>query len=77
MNTATGTLGLIDADLVTASGTTTLNVIAYAPTLGWTDVLLDSLIYVTPPEDGMQEIILRGTPPCGVVLKPLSILSFS
>ncbi len=70
MNTATGTLGLLDADLVTKSGVTTLNVIALAPTLGWTDVRLDSVIYVNPPADGIQEVILRGTPPAGPIVLP-------
>ncbi|WPD22719.1 MAG: hypothetical protein SD837_21355 [Candidatus Electrothrix scaldis] len=77
MNTTTGTLELLDADLVKKSDTTTLNVIVCAPTLGWTNVLLDSLIYVKPPEDGIQEVILRGTPPCGIVPQVLERFDLS
>lgn len=77
MNTVTGTLELLDADLVKKSDTTTLNVVALAPTLGWTDVHLDSLIYVTPPADGIQEVILRGTPPTGIVAQILERFDLS
>lgn len=66
----TGDLGLIDADLVTASGKTTLNAVALASHLGWSYVSLDSVVHYVPPVDGIQEFILSGVPPAGPILLP-------
>ncbi|WP_417916182.1 hypothetical protein [Candidatus Electronema sp. JC] len=80
MKTNTACLNLIDADLDNAGGNTTLHVLACAPTLGWRDVSLSSMVYalppvdgiqvsVMPPVDGIQDFILHGqapSPSCSV-----------
>jgi len=58
-------LGLIDADLVKTLSGTTLNAVAYAPTLGWSNITLGSVVHSVPPVDGIQEFILSGIPPVG------------
>lgn len=65
MKTNTACLNLIDTDLDNADGNTTLHVIACAPTLGWRDVSLSSVVYKKAPVDGIQDFILHGQPPSG------------
>ena len=69
---------LIDADLINEGEDFQLNVTAYSPTLGWKDISISAPVYVMPPSDGIQDIIISGTPPDGVGLTsimtyPLSI----
>ncbi len=73
----TGNLGLIDADLVTASGKTMLNAIVYAPTLGWSNITLDSVVHYVPPVDGIQKFILSGVQPCGPAAAAIEIFAVS
>lgn len=42
-----------------------VEVVALAPTGGYTNVALSKVEYVTPPQDGLQEIILSYTTPTG------------
>jgi hypothetical protein len=59
-------LKVIDADLVRERDRVVIDVLAYAPTLGWKDVTLSRVEYIQPPEDGIQDFVLSGTPPSGV-----------
>lgn len=70
-------MNIIDADLTSDGGAITLNVVAYAPTLGWKNVGLSKVKYVMPPQDGIQDFILYGTPPIGPALTAIEIFNFS
>lgn len=60
-----GCLYLIDADLEKKCDEIILHVTAEAPTLGWSNVALSSVVYVMPPADGIQDFILYGQAPSG------------
>ncbi|MCW5206698.1 hypothetical protein VU08_07190 [Desulfobulbus sp. F5] len=77
MKTTNACLNLIDADLDNASGNTTLHVTAYAPTLGWRDVSLTSVVYVMPPVDGIQDFILHGQAPSGLAATAIETFQVS
>ena len=51
-----------------------LNVNLFFSTLGWTDVSLSVVEYITEPIDGIQDVILNGTPP--EFLAATSVLSY-
>lgn len=68
---------LIDADIVNEADETALNVIAYAPTLGWKDVSLSNVTYVMPPIDGIQDFILNGKAPTGIALQSIQLFDIS
>lgn len=55
----------------------TVSVIAIAPTLGWSNVGLSLVEYVVPPADGLQEIILFGTPPNGPAAEIIQVFDLS
>jgi len=72
-------MNIIEADLVKKNDGIRIVVQAYAPTLGWTNVSLSSVEYLTPPIDGIQDTFLNGTPPNGdgltsIVMYPLSTM---
>ncbi len=77
MRTTAACLNLIDADLDNAGGSTMLHVLACAPTLGWRDVSLTSVVYVMPPLDGIQDFILHGQPPSGPVADAIEAFQLS
>lgn len=56
---------IANADLKGSGSQLILEVTAIALTLGWTDVSLSKVEYITPPEDGIQDVILVATPPTG------------
>lgn len=70
-------MNIIDADLTSVEGAIMLDVIAYAPTLGWKNVGLSKVKYVMPPQDGIQDFVLYGTPPIGPALTAIQIFKFS
>ncbi len=39
-----------------------------AATSGWTDPHLSPFVYITPPDDGIQEFDFVATPPSGIVI---------
>ena len=55
-------MNIVDADIKKDSGNLVLDVTVAAPTLGWTNVALSAVQYVTPPVDGLQDVILSGDP---------------
>ncbi|NQY29956.1 MAG: hypothetical protein HRT69_10855 [Flavobacteriaceae bacterium] len=67
-------MNIAKADLEGNSNQITLNVSAIAPTLGWTNVDLSKVEYITQPEDGIQDIILSSTSSSG--LAPTAIQLF-
>lgn len=66
-----------NADLKGTDASLTLEVTAVAPTLGWTDVGLSPVIYVVPPQDGVQEFTLTGTPPSGPSAEQLEVFELT
>ncbi len=66
---------LVNVDLKKVEQGVQLDVDTYTPTLGWTDVSLSLVVYLMPPVDGIQDVVLNGTPPDGFGLT--SILSYS
>jgi len=64
-------MNIFDADLINVDNGTRIDVKAYAPTLGWTDVSLSIVQYVTAPQDCIQDVILNGTPPGGYALQAI------
>jgi hypothetical protein len=42
------------------------------PTAGWTHAGLSRVVYVTPPEDGIQGYEFMATPPSGAVIQVVS-----
>lgn len=54
-----------NADLKRSDELLTLTVTAIAPSSGWTNVTLSLAVYVKPPEDGLQDVILTATAPVG------------
>jgi hypothetical protein len=70
-------MNIIDADLTKDDNAMRLEVMAYSPTLGWTDVGLSKAQYITPPQDGIQDFTLYGTPPMGYGLPVIQTYMFS
>ena len=70
-------MNIIDADLTRDDTAIALKVVAYAPTLGWTNVGLSKVHYIMPPEDGIQDFTLYGTPPTGPAPTTIEIFEFS
>lgn len=56
---------IANADFVRTRTGLLLNVTAIAPTLNWKNVQLSLAVYIVPPEDGLQDVILSATPPTG------------
>lgn len=72
-----GCLNLIDADLEKKCDETILHVTAEAPTLGWCNVALSSVVYVMPPADGIQDFILHGQAPSGLAATAIETFQVS
>ena len=70
-------MNLLDVDIVKIDDALKLNVNAYSPTLGWTDISLSIVVYFMPPIDGIQDVILNGTPPEGYTLTSLMVYPLS
>ncbi|HYO51757.1 hypothetical protein [Archangium sp.] len=68
-------MNIIDADITKNAAGAELHVTAYSPTLGWREVALSKVEYIVPPQDGLQEFVLGGTPPSGSALT--SIMTYS
>lgn len=64
---------IADVDLRGTGPEILVNVRAVAPSLGWSNVGLYPVHYVTPPEDGIQDINLVATPPSGFALPALQV----
>lgn len=72
-----GCLNLLDADLEKKCDETILHVTAEAPTLGWCNVALSSVVYVKPPVDGIQDFILHGQAPSGLAATAIETFQVS
>ncbi|MEM1209560.1 MAG: hypothetical protein AAGI54_09850 [Planctomycetota bacterium] len=57
-----------DLDLASTDGGYQVSLVAVAPTLGYTDVNLSAVVYVQPPLDGIQDLILSYRPPSGLLV---------
>ena len=68
---------IAEVDLKGTSNKLTLHVTAIAPTFGWQDVGLSQVEHITPPEDGLQVIVLFATPPVGPVATSVEIFPLS
>ena len=68
-------LHIADADI--SDDRRVLSLQVYAPTLGWKNVALSTVVYVMPPRDGIQDVILSGTPPSGVALQQIEVFPLS
>ncbi len=54
-------------DVSTQNGVTTVTLSVTFPTGGWSDPALTVVEYVTPPQDGIQEVALAASRPTGIV----------
>jgi len=68
---------IANVDLKKSGKAILVEVSAIAPSLGWTNVGLSVVQYVTPPMDGVQDIILTATAPTGPVATPIQLFELS
>lgn len=54
-----------------------LNVVGEVPTSGYTDVQLLRMVYVQPPQDGIQDFYLKAIPPSGIAATVISQVTAS
>ena len=54
-----------------------LNVVGQVPTAGYTDVQLLRMVYVQPPQDGIQDYYLKAIPPSGIAATVISQVTAS
>jgi len=63
-------MNVSEADIARDGDFYRISVKSYSPTLGWKDVSLEAVTYIDQPADGIQDLVLSGTPPRGMFQLP-------